>query len=241
MTQHLRSALPLLALAACGDLSIRSTPAVDGSGTAAADTREVSGFRAVSFAIPGELTIVRGDAEGVRIEADDNLLPLIETRVRDGVLEIRSGAGRLEPRSPLRVWVTARALEAVTAAGSGSVEAHGLRGGELALTVAGSGSVRAHDLQADLLRSEVAGSGSVEVAGRAPRQVITIAGSGGLDALGLESDVVDARIAGSGSARVHARERISARIAGSGSVLYRGDPEVSATRAGSGSVRRLEP
>jgi hypothetical protein len=235
--------LPLLlaATAGCGTVSGRSGVTVEGSGTPASETRTPSGFHSVAYALPGELTITLGDAEGMRIEADDNLLPHIETRVRNGVLEIGSGRDQLRPRGPLRVHLDARALRRVVAAGSGSVEAHALRADELALAVAGSGSLRAHDLQASVLQVDVAGSGNVELSGRAPRQVLKIAGSGQLDALEVQSESIEASIAGSGSARVHASERINANLVGSGSVSYRGDPEVSTRRVGSGNVTRLDP
>lgn len=232
----------LLAASACAENSVRVPGrTVEGSGSSAVETREVSGFRKVAYSLPGELTIVRGDAGEVRIEADDNLVPRIETRVRNGVLEIGSGGSTLRPSGPLRVRLTTPALEGVIATGAGSVDAPGLRGEEVSVTLAGSGDVRAHDLETARLRVDVAGSGNAVLSGRASRQVLTIAGSGDVDAVEVASDAVEATIAGSGSARVHARERIRANLVGSGSVLYRGDPEISTTRVGSGTVTRLEP
>jgi hypothetical protein len=232
--------LLLFAFAACDLGGITTT--VDGSGAAAAETREVSGFHSVSFALPGMLHLEQADVPSVRIEGDDNLLPHVVTRVRDGDLRIGPEENtRLQPRSPLRVYVSAPAIEAIRSAGTGSVEASNLRSPTFSLSLAGSGDVRLSNLDADVLEVQVAGSGNVEVSGRARHQVLQLAGSGGVDALELQSDSLDANVIGSGSAVVRVRDRITANLVGSGSVSYAGDPEVTSRSVGSGRVNRLDP
>lgn len=62
---------------------------VVGSGKPASETRAVSGFHGVELAATGTLDITQGDKEELVAEADDNLLPLIETTVKsDGTLLI---------------------------------------------------------------------------------------------------------------------------------------------------------
>jgi hypothetical protein len=235
------SVLPLLLLVVACNVG-GTTTTVDGSGSAATETREVSGFRSVSFALPGTLHFEHAEEPTLRIEADDNLLPHVVTRVRDGDLRIGPEENtRLQPRSPLRVYVSAPAIEAIRTAGSGSVEAPNLRATTFSLTIAGTGDAHLSNLQADVLEVQLAGSGNVEMSGRTRRQVLQLAGSGGVDALELESDSLDANVIGSGSAVVRVRDWISANLVGSGSVSYAGDPEVTSRSVGSGRVNRLDP
>jgi hypothetical protein len=196
----------LVLLSACNFVGGQTT--VEGSGAAASETREVADFRSVSFALPVTLFLEQADAPTLRIEGDDNLLPHVVARVRNGELRIGPGENtRLRPQTPLRVVVSAPELETIRNAGSGSVEAPNLGAAELSLTLAGSGDAHLPNLQAEVLRVQVAGSGGVEITGRVRRQVLSLAGSAGVEARELESDSLDVNIAGSGSATVRVRER----------------------------------
>src|SRR5512142_1150936 len=61
---------------------------VTGSNVVIQENREVSEFNAVSLNGAGELTITQGEKESLVIEAENNLLPLIKSQVRNGVLVI---------------------------------------------------------------------------------------------------------------------------------------------------------
>jgi hypothetical protein len=66
---------------------------VRGSGRVEEEERLVRGFTGVELATFGDLDIRLGDEEGLRIEAEDNLLPYFETEVRNGILKISSRPG----------------------------------------------------------------------------------------------------------------------------------------------------
>src|SRR6476646_1705754 len=85
------AAVVLLALAAASGPCAAAWwgDTVKGNGQIRTQTRAVSGFAGVALGLPAEVEVRQGPSEGVTIEADDNLLPLIETKVEDGVLEIR--------------------------------------------------------------------------------------------------------------------------------------------------------
>src|SRR4030095_7851383 len=62
---------------------------VVGSGVAKTETRPVSGIHSIALGISANLEIRQGTSEGLTITGDDNVLPLVETNVTNGVLEIR--------------------------------------------------------------------------------------------------------------------------------------------------------
>lgn len=211
---------------------------VAGSGRPASESRPVAPFDAISASLPGEIVLRQGPAAPVVVEADDNLLPLVETVVEGGTLRIRlRPEWRVTSRAPLRVVVTAPALRSVNLTGAVDVQADRLSVPELDVTVAGSGDVRIGQVETGTLRLTVAGSGDFRAAGRAGEFTARVAGSGDIDAEALETKRTNVAIAGSGDARVWATESLSARIAGSGDVSYRGNPAVTRSVAGSGSVR----
>lgn len=216
------------------------TPLVP-SGRAATEGRTVPAFTGVAVSLPGEVVLRQGPYAPVLVEADDNLLPEIETTVEGATLRLRFRRPlHVTGRSRVRLTVTAPAFDAIGVAGSGTVSADLLKAGTLAVSVAGSGDVRLGRIEAATLKLSLSGSGDFRAAGQVGEFSANIAGSGDIDAPRLETRRTKVAIAGSGDARVWATESLSASIAGSGDVRYHGDPAVSRSIVGSGSVKRLE-
>lgn len=195
---------------------------VQGSGTSATEARNVSGFRGVGLSVPGRLEIVQGDSEKLSVTADDNVLPLIETVVENGQLKIRYKDHRnvnVRTKTPIRMTLNAKTLEAIGVAGSGDVQAPALNSREMKVSIAGSGDVT--------------------LGGKSTVLDVSISGSGDVKAAKFESQEVKVSIAGSGDATIWARDTLKVSIAGSGDVRYYGDAKVQNSVAGSGRVRRL--
>lgn len=212
---------------------------VKGSGNVARETRQPGRFHGVSLAVSGHVDVRTGGDEAVIIETDDNVLPLIETVVENGVLQIRAKKNaQLDPRR-LKVTVQAPAMDSLGVAGSGSIRADRLRGDKVTLELAGSGSIDSGAIEARSVSIEVAGSGNVRAAGAADAVDVSLAGSGKADAGRLTGREVAANVSGSGVATVTARQTLAAAITGSGNIAYYGDPQLSRAVTGSGAVRRL--
>jgi hypothetical protein len=207
-----------LATAAAGALAATLT----GSGRAATEDRAVAGFTGIALSIPGRVEVVQGATEGIRVTADDNVLPEIESGVEGGILKLRFRQRFTSVNNArIHVIVNAKTLESLAVAGSGDIHAPALTAPRLAINVAGSGGVK------------------VKVAGRVEALDVSIAGSGDLDAGKLDTQRAKVSIAGSGDAVVWARQALTVSVVGSGDIRYYGDPAVEKHVVGSGSVRRL--
>lgn len=214
---------------------------VEGSGNVVTETRSVAAFSQIEVAGSIDVVFTRAEKQKVTVHAEDNIAPLIETRVKDGVLTIglRQNSA-ISPRRDLEVRVEAKALEAVTMQGSGDLRADHIEAPIFRVTLQGSGDVAIKRLQAGSVAISSAGSGEFRAAGRADQLGVVIAGSGDVLVDELESKDVAVRASGSGDARVHATQTLQISIAGSGDVSYRGNPRVTKSVAGSGDVNRLD-
>lgn len=213
-----RSLFVLLAAFAAG-----AVHAATGSGTVAREARTAGDFQAIELRGDIDLVVRQSGRTAVEVQADDNLLPLLETEVVDGrhgrTLRIGWRRGEsVRTRSDAVVTVDVAQLRAVASSGSGDVRIDALAAPEFALSLAGSGDV--------------------SLSGRAERFTLSIAGSGDVAAQALAADEVKVSIAGSGDARVHAERALTVAIAGSGDVVYSGSAAVKSSVAGSGSVRK---
>jgi hypothetical protein len=213
---------------------------VAGSGQITKVQRTVQGFKGVDLEVPANVEIIQGDAEGVTIETDDNIAPLIETVVEKDQLKIRlaqRGTG-IKPKT-LKITVQARSIESLAISGAGSFQAERLKGTRLATGISGSGDIRINVLDVDHLNVAISGSGDFTAGGRADTVHTNIAGSGGVKTANLASKNVKLAISGSGDAKVWATESLTVSIAGVGNVGYYGDAAVSQSVSGSGSVKKL--
>lgn len=221
-------------------LSIGNGDRVEGSGHVAQDTRATGAFHALKLAGPVDVELKAGQREQVTVSADNNLLPFVETVVRDGTLAIglRRGAA-LRTRNRLLVTIEFTSLDAIATSGSGDVRVSELKTRELNVAIAGSSDVAIERLDADILAVSIAGSGDLRASGRARTQAFSITGSGEVNAADLAGETVAVKIAGSGDAKVHATKALTVSIAGSGAVAYRGQPQVTKSIMGSGEVAPL--
>jgi hypothetical protein len=215
-----------------------------GSGKLASETRTVPEFHGVAANGSIDLVVKQGPQAPVKIEADDNLLPILETVVESGrhgpVLVVRTKKGtNYSTRNKVLVTVTIPKLVSVSVAGSGDAKIEPFTtSGALRLAVAGSGSIALDNLSTDEINASISGSGDIGGSGKAGKLDISIAGSGDVKLAGLRADEVKIGIAGSGDAQVQAHKTLDVRIAGSGDVVYSGEAAVKSSIAGSGDVRK---
>ncbi len=213
---------------------------VAGSGKQANEVRPVSDFHALRLAGPIDVEVHAATRESLTVQADDNLLPYIETQVRNGALEIGLHKGvSFYTRNPIKVIVECKTLNSIAASGSGDIHVDRAQARDFDVVISGSNDVTIEALEADILAVSISGSGDFRAAGKAPTQGISIAGSGDVDTANLVGEQVAVKIAGSGDAKVHASRTLSVSIAGSGDVRYRGQPQISRAIAGSGEVSAL--
>lgn len=215
-----------------------------GSGTSASETRTVAEFQAIALSGAMDLVVRQGAQQSLQVQADDNLLPLLETVVEQGrngaTLQVRwkSGHYNINTRSKVLVTATVSKLSAVVAAGAGDLKVEAFKTPSLQVTLSGSGDAKLEGLSTDELGVRISGSGNVGGKGTAGKVKISIAGSGDVRLLDMRADEVSVSIAGSGDAAVNAQKSLQVSIAGSGDVVYTGEAQVKSSVAGSGSVRR---
>lgn len=239
-----RNLLVSVALLALVGLPLAAQAAdAKGSGKVASETRTLPEFQAIELSGSMDLKIRQGTPQSVQVEADDNLLPLLETVVEgtgaDARLSIQWKRWQnIRTRAKVSVTVVMPKLNAASLKGSGDLQLEAFSTPALKLSISGAGDARIKDLSTEDLVVSLSGSGDVAGQGKAKRLKISIAGSGDVRLAELQSDEVRVNIAGSGDAAVNAQKILDVSIAGSGDVSYVGSPSVKSSVAGSGSVSK---
>ena len=232
----------------------------NGSGTVETETREVRDFDAISLENLGNVYITVGNTEKLTIEAEDNLLPLLTSEVKNGTLKLDVVRGRnIDPTKPITYNLTVKDLKDITLAGSGNIYSTPLEADKMTVilagsgninleevtsadfnvTIAGSGNIHVDQIVTESVDASINGSGDIRIAGEAPKQDLGVFGSGSYLAGDLQTETMDINIAGSGNVTVWVTEHLSATVNGSGNISYYGRPTIDHIDNGSGSLRSL--
>jgi len=237
------SVLSLVTLACSISINLPGTKQIRGSGNVIMVERQVNNFHAVSLAGIGELHIEVADQEKLVIQAEDNLLEYIDTKVQNGSLNIGIRPGvNLDPQKPINYFLSIKSLDSISVSGLGNANAPALTAGNFTIAISGSGSVELQGLEADRLDVDISGLGSLAIGeGKVGDQAISISGSGTYKAQELQSNNADVEISGLGNATVWVDEALKVQISGSGVVEYAGNPQkIESNISGAGRLEQIK-
>ena len=217
--------------------------AINGSGVLKTEIRPLEGFTSVIIRYPGEVVIQQGDSHKVTLTADDNLLPQLNTQVRNGILYIENTESdwdkRVKPSKSVTLTIETIELHEVDFSSAGSLVIEQLRDDELKLMMSGAGNATLQDLEINSLIGHLSGAGNITASGLVDTVDLRISGFGTYDGSELKSRTADIHISGAGQAIVWVEEQLNAEISGAGKVDFFGDPRVNQHINGAGAVTRI--
>jgi Putative auto-transporter adhesin, head GIN domain len=192
---------------------------VRGSGIVKTESRSVSEFSSIAFKSEGKVTVQQTGKESLTISAEENLLPLLETRVTDRVLSIGTvNNANINPTKSIEFVIEVKSLEGFNMTGVGHIEAKGIQGKHLAIALTGAGDM------------------SIE--GNADSLDLNLEGVGNYDGVGFRTKQATVRSEGVGSAVLNASDRLDVSVSGIGTVEYIGSPKVQKSGEGLGHIKQ---
>jgi hypothetical protein len=192
---------------------------VKGSGNAATENRVVTAFSKIEISGSANVTVAIGPVQSLTLTIDDNLLPLIETKVEGDTLSIRSTKSYHSDLG-LKIAIVVPSLDS--------------------LSVSGAAKMKVSGLNASTFTLDVSGAGDAVLTGKTDQFDAHLSGAGNLQAENLVAKNVEVEISGAGNAVVFATQSLDASIAGAGSVSYGGSPpQVRQNVSGFGSIKPL--
>ena len=211
---------------------------VSGSGQVVSEEREIADVSGVTLATPGELTITLGDQEALRIEAEGNLLPYIQSEVKDGMLtiEVRKKVN-FQPTKPIRYSLTLKELDSIFNTSLGIISAPPLRADNFWIQVNSSGDVNLAGLEAGTLEVVLTSLGDLTIGGgQVDTQKVNINSSGSYQAGDLRSQAARVEINSLGNATIWVTRLLDAHLTSSGSLSYYGEPKVTSEKNSLGKL-----
>ena len=214
-------------------------PGERGSGNVVSEAREVSNFHSIEVSYPAEVFVKQGSQESLEIEAEDNLLPKLQTQVRNGTLEIfyrRENGKHVNPTKTVKITIVVKDLDEVDFTSAGELTIEKLKTDTLDVSLSGAGNLELDEVQLKGLGVNLSGAGSMTASGVADDLDLNISGFGDFEGADLHGKVARVSISGAGSATVWVDEDLMAGISGAGSISYYGTASVTKQISGVGGV-----
>lgn len=178
----------------------------------------------IKFSGPGNVSIIHGSSNSLRISAEENLLPLLKTTFNNNELDLNiNGCFDTNIGIHYKLTVTAPPSHLIVS-GAGDIEIDSVIAPQLICTIKGCGDVKVHEGQVDRLEINVLGSGDYK--GR-----------------NLKSNHAEVSIEGSGDVTVHVIKCLLVEIKGGGDCFYTYSsnlpPTICKDIYGTGSVKQV--
>jgi hypothetical protein len=215
---------------------------VKGEGVITTEQRSFNSAKKIKLIGNFDVQLTQSATKKITINAEANLLEFIETKERNGWLEISTKKDvKLKPNTKIVIDIETDILEGINIVGSGNFTClNKFEGGEqLEINIAGSGDVEIAT-NTPKVEASIAGNGDVLISGETKETKVSIAGSGDYKGKNLKSELAKVSIAGSGNVEVFASQELNINIAGSGDVFYLGNPTITKKIAGSGVIKPLQ-
>jgi hypothetical protein len=204
------------------------------------ETRKTGSFDAISVGGSFEVEVKIGDVTSVVVEADDNIIKYIETKVSGNTLKINTEDLHNYSDVHMKIYITVPALNSIKASASAEVVAEDiLKGDKLTFHASSSSSIKA-EVDAPEVESEANSSATIVLTGKTKTHKAEASSSANIDAFGLLSENTMASVSSSADIEVHASVNLNARASSSGSIEYKGAATVIKSENSSGSVSKKD-
>jgi len=238
----LRNSIALILTGAVGiflfNSCIEPWGCIQGTGNIISEQRIVSEFTGVENSTSFNTEVIVDSFFSVEVIGDENIVSLINTSVRGGVLRISNTHCIIS--GDIRIEIHAPEIEYLELSGSADLDVYDIEGVNLEIENSGSGDISVNDAYLiSEINIDVDGSGDVNISGKARYGSYNLDGSGDIIADDMRVDECEVRSSGSGKVYCFVYDFLDVVIDGSGDVYYTysGErPEIEQEINGSGDL-----
>ena len=192
---------------------------VKGNGNLVSEMRKLSNFKAIEITIGYDKILMNcGQEPSIHISGDENILPLITTRISKGILRIESDS-TFKTKADSEIIINVKSLKE--------------------FTLDGVGETVIQNVNSEKFTCNINGVGSCELKGKVESFYVSVNGVGSVNAKQLIADDVVANLNGVGSVKLYAKNSLNASVNGIGGLTYFGNPtELILNDSGIGGITK---
>ncbi len=213
---------------------------VQGNGNVITEERPVTeNFDKVKGSAGLDVFLTEGTENKIVVEADENLMAIIETNISNGKLTIRAdkNIGRSKAK---KVHVTYKNLSSIEASSGSDVIGNSVIKSEILSLDSSSGADLEVEVLSKELYAETSSGADIELSGKASTLYANASSGSDLNAKKLLVGNCNASASSGADITVTVKNKLDAKASSGGDVRYYGDPTAVTKKDGSsGSVRKM--
>ena len=209
-----------------------------GSGNIVTEVRETSSFTGISVSGGFEVELRQSGNEEVVVEADDNIIKYVNTKVRKGELVINLDDLNVHD-AHLKVLISAPSINSIkVSAGSDFLVKDEQKSGEMTRLKASSGSHSKSTVDAPEVEADASSAGEISISGRTRDFNAETSSGASILAKELLSENTVVQASSGSTANVHASVKLEAKASSGASITYRGAASVQKSTSSGGAVEK---
>lgn len=211
---------------------------IRGDGNVVKQERSVSSFEGIDVGGAFKVFLTQGDTEKLVIEADQNLMDIIETEVRGGVLKIRTSED-IKDATELNIYLTFKDLKELDISGACDlIGENKFKLADVDIDCSGASEV-SMKFSANNVNLDCSGASDIEFYGSAEKVDMDLSGASQIDAFDFEVGTYDLEVSGASSGKIYVTNELSVEVSGAASLKYKGDPRIlEHDVSGAGSLKK---
>lgn len=233
MKQLIISFFALLTLGACHH--------VTGSGNIITEKRSTGEFKGVHIGGGFTAEVRIGPVTEVVVEADDNVMDRIRTRVEGGILKVETDRLNNTTNVHLKVYITTPVLTTVKGSGGAHVEVRSnIQSTEKLKFAASSGATVQAEVDAPEVEADASSAGSLQLSGKTRDYDASSSSGANIKSWDLLSENTKVSVSSGADAAVHASVKLKASASSGGNVSYHGAANVEIHESSGGGVSKRD-
>ena len=224
-------------LATSCNFDINMGPGKKGNGVIANDTRSITeNFNRVSVSEGLDVYITQADDFEITIEADENIIDLIQTDIKNGRLKIhaRENIGR----ATKKIFVSMPVIAGLSSSSGADLETKTIINADEIDLDASSGADLVVSLKASYIDASSSSGADIKISGETEDLNADASSGANINAKNLKTKTCEADASSGAGIRVDVSEKLVADASSGGDITYTGSAEVTKNKSVSGSVRK---
>lgn len=231
------AALVALLLSSCGfDVNLGDfVTGKKGNGKEVTETREITEeFTEISVSEGLALYVTQADDFNIEVEADENIIDLIATDIKNGNLRVhaRENIGQ----ATKNIYVSLPEVTALKGSSGAQLQGENRIKSDRLEIDGSSGAQLQVELMANSLEIDASSGANLNISGDADRAEVDVSSGGNINATELRTKSCTADASSGGNVKIQVSESLAADASSGGNIGYSGDPKVQEKKSVSGSV-----
>lgn len=212
-------------------------PGQRGNGEVVEDLREVDGeFNAVESSEGIAVYVRQAPEYQIRVEADENIIELIGTRVRNGELQVY--AIENIGKATKNVYVSLPEINSLEVNSGGNLNTEEVINSDRINIGASSGGSMYASINSEEAEVDASSGANISLKGQTRKLTVDASSGANIRASDLESVICNADASSGSNIQIAVSEELTADANSGANIIYKGDPSVTKNKSFSGNVSK---